>query len=167
MLAHKNIDLHLNTDFFEVKKDIPSTTKVIYSGPIDRLFDYKHGDLEWRTLEFEEEVKNVNDYQGTSVMNYAEANVPYTRIHEPHHLHPERAHKINKTLIIKEFSKKDERDDPYYPIGGKSNQEIFNKYMEEVKKQKNIIVGGRLGDYKYYDMHHTIERALNIFETEL
>ena len=167
MLAHKNIDLHLNTDFFEIKDNIPPTTKIIYSGPIDRLFDYKHGDLEWRTLEFEEEVKNVNDYQGTSVMNYAEANVPYTRIHEPHHLHPEREHKIDKTLIIKEFSKKDERDDPYYPIGGKSNQEIFNKYMEEVKKQKNIIVGGRLGDYKYYDMHHTIERALNIFETEL
>ncbi|KGL63240.1 UDP-galactopyranose mutase [Polaribacter sp. Hel1_85] len=167
MLAHSNIDVHLNTDFFEVKDQIPSSTKIIYSGPIDRLFDYKHGDLEWRTLEFEEEVKEVNDYQGTSVMNYAETNVPFTRIHEPHHLHPERNHTINKTLIIKEFSKKDERDDPYYPIGGKMNQEIFNNYMEEVKNQGNIIVGGRLGDYKYYDMHHTIERALTIFETEL
>lgn len=167
MLNHNNIDLHLNTDFFTIKDQIPSTTKIIYSGPIDRLFDYKHGDLEWRTLEFEEEVKNVNDYQGTSVMNYAEVTVPYTRIHEPQHLHPEREHTLDKTLIIKEFSKKDYRDDPYYPIGGKINQEIFNNYMQEVKKQGNIIVGGRLGDYKYYDMHHTIERALTIFETEL
>lgn len=167
MLSHKNIDVHLNTDFFDIRDKIPKTTKIIYSGPIDRLFNYKFGDLEWRTLEFKEEVKNVNDYQGTSVMNYAEKSIPYTRIHEPHHLHPEREHKNNKTLIIKEFSKKDFRDDPYYPIGGKKNQEIFNKYLQEVKSQKNIIIGGRLGDYKYYDMHHTIERALNIFETEL
>lgn len=167
MLDHPNIDVHLDTDFFKVKDEIPSSTKIIYSGPIDRLFDYKHGDLEWRTLEFEEEVKNVNDYQGTSVMNYAEVSVPYTRIHEPQHLHPERKHTLDKTLIIKEFSKKDERDDPYYPIGGEVNQKIFNKYMLEVEKQGNIIVGGRLGDYKYYDMHHTIERALSIFETEL
>lgn len=167
MLEHPNIDIHLNTDFFDIKDAIPDAITIIYSGPIDRLFNYKHGDLEWRTLDFEEEVIHVNDYQGTSVMNYAETKVPYTRIHEPHHLHPERTHNIEKTLIIKEFSKKDERDDPYYPIGGKRNQEIFNKYMDEVEAQKNIIVGGRLGDYKYYDMHHTIERALQIFETEI
>lgn len=167
MLNHKNIDVFLNTDFFEIKKQIPKSTKIIYSGPIDRLFDYKHGDLEWRTLDFEEEVKEVNDYQGTSVMNYAEKSVPYTRIHEPHHLHPEREHKSATTLIIKEFSKKDFRDDPYYPIGGKNNQEIFNKYLQEIDKQKNIIIGGRLGDYKYYDMHHTINRALEVFETKL
>lgn len=167
MLSHQNIDVHLNTDFFEIKNQISPKTTIIYSGPLDKLFDYKHGDLEWRTLVFEKEIKSVNDYQGTSVMNYAEYEVPYTRIHEPHHLHPERNHHLNKTLIIKEFSKKDDRNDPYYPIGGKKNQDIFKKYMQEVLKHKNIIVGGRLGDYKYYDMHHTIERALEVFENEI
>lgn len=167
MLAHKKIDIHLNKDFFEIKDQIPSTAKIIYSGPIDRLFNYKFGDLEWRTLSFEMETKDVNDYQGTSVMNYADIEVPYTRIHEPLHLHPERKYSKNKTLIIKEFSKDDNRDDPYYPIGGTQNQKIFNKYLEEVKKQKNIIIGGRLGDYKYYDMHHTIERALHVFDKEI
>jgi len=166
LLSNKNIEVKLNTDFFEVRKNISPKSVLIYSGPIDRLFDYKFGDLEWRTLRFEEEIKLVEDFQGTSVMNYADEQFPYTRIHEPRHLHPERAYSSNKTLIIKEYSKKDYRNDPFYPIGGEKNREIFNRYQTEAKHQ-NIIIGGRLADYKYYDMHHTIERALELFKTKI
>lgn len=166
LLSNKNIDIRLNTDFFDVRDRISPKSVLIYSGPIDRLFDYKFGDLEWRTLSFEEEVKPVEDFQGTSVMNYAEEQFPFTRIHEPRHLHPERIYSSDKTLIIKEYSKKDFRDDPYYPIGGEKNRALFNQYQAEAKLQ-NIIIGGRLADYKYYDMHHTIERALELFKTKI
>lgn len=164
MLSSKNIKVSLNTDFFDIWDKIDSKTTIIYSGEIDRLFGYKYGDLEYRTLDFEYEVKNVVDYQGTSVMNYANSEIPYTRIHEPKHLHPERNHSGNKTLIIKEFSKEASRNEPFYPIGNKTNKDRYRKYIEELKLHKNLIVGGRLGDYKYYDMHHTIEQALLIFE---
>lgn len=164
MFSSKNIKVSLNTDFFGIWDEIDSKTTIIYSGEIDRLFGYKYGDLEYRTLDFEYEVKNVVDYQGTSVMNYANSEIPYTRIHEPKHLHPERNHSCNKTLIIKEFSKEASRNEPFYPIGNKTNKDRYRKYIEELKLHKNLIVGGRLGDYKYYDMHHTIEQALLIYE---
>ncbi|MDP7319730.1 MAG: UDP-galactopyranose mutase [Bacteriovoracaceae bacterium] len=164
MLDHKNIQLKLNTDFFEVKEQLNGDALIIYSGPIDQYFDYKHGHLEWRTLKFEKEVKGVRDYQGTSVMNYAEEEVPYTRIHEPSHLHPEREPNEEKALIIKEFSLKDDGSNPYYPINDERNSNLVLKYREEADKSENLIISGRLGDYKYYDMHHTINMALELFE---
>ncbi len=164
MLDHKNIQLKLNTDFFEVKEQLNDDALIIYSGPIDQYFDYKHGHLEWRTLKFEKEVKGVRDYQGTSVMNYAEEEVPYTRIHEPSHLHPEREPNEEKALIIKEFSLKDDGSNPYYPINDERNSNLVLKYREEADKSENLIISGRLGDYKYYDMHHTINMALELFE---
>ncbi len=168
LLASENIEVKLNVDFFDIKDNIPDDVTVIYTGEIDRLFDYKYGDLEYRTLTFEKEVINVEDYQGTSVMNYAELDVPYTRIHEPKHLHVEREEFTKKrTLIIKEYSKADYRNEPYYPLGGEKNQKIYNQYLSELKSLKNIIIGGRLADYKYYDMHHTIERALQVFEEQI
>lgn len=168
LLASSNIEVKLNVDFFDIKESIPKDVTIIYTGEIDRLFDYKYGDLEYRTLIFEKEVVNVEDYQGTSVMNYAELDVPYTRIHEPKHLHPERdQYKEDKTLIIKEYSKPDYRNDPYYPLGGEQNQKIYKQYLNELKTLNNIIIGGRLADYKYYDMHHTIERALQVFEEQI
>ena len=120
--------------------------------------------MEWRTLKFEKEVKGVRDYQGTSVMNYAEEEVPYTRIHEPSHLHPEREPNEEKALIIKEFSLKDDGSNPYYPINDERNSNLVLKYREEADKSENLIISGRLGDYKYYDMHHTINMALELFE---
>ena len=167
LLDHKNIHLMLNTDFFELRKQIPEKIMVIYSGAIDQYFDYKFGRLEYRTLQFEISVENCEDFQGTSVMNYAEETIPYTRIHEPRHLHPERNYPKNKTLIIKEYSMADNGQNPYYPLNDDKNQQLIKKYREEAGKLKNLIISGRLGDYKYYDMHHTIARALEIFDTKL
>lgn len=168
MLSSDRITVKLNTDYFDIKDTIPKNTIIIYTGEIDRLFDYKYGDLEYRTLTFEKEVVNVQDYQGTSVMNFAELDIPYTRIHEPKHLHADRKYfNQNETLIIREYSKDDYRQDPYYPIGGKRNQDIYQKYSSELKSLKNFIIGGRLADYKYYDMHHTIERALDVYQNQI
>ena len=164
LLSNPLIDVRLNSDFFDIKNKLPKDALIIYSGPIDQYFDYCYGKLDWRTLEFENEIKPHNDYQGTSVMNYADLEVPYTRIHEPKHLHPERNYAKDKTLIIKEYSKLDDGSNPYYPINDKRNQELILKYKALADKEKNLIIAGRLGDYKYYDMHQTIARALEVFE---
>ena len=168
LLASKNIMLKLDTDFHQIRDQFSSGTKIIYSGSIDSLLDYKYGALDYRTLSFEKEVVEYEDYQGTSVMNYANQDIPYTRIHEPKHLHPERDYPSDKTLIIKEFSAEANREDPYYPIGGEKNRLLYNKYLKEIKKTcPNFIVGGRLGDYKYYDMHHVIREALNVYSKDI
>ena len=164
LLSNPLIDVQLNSDFFDIKNKLTKDALIIYSGPIDQYFDYCYGKLDWRTLEFENEIKPHNDYQGTSVMNYADLEVPYTRIHEPKHLHPERNYAKDKTLIIKEYSKLDDGSNPYYPINDKRNQELILKYKALADKEKNLIIAGRLGDYKYYDMHQTIARALEVFE---
>ncbi len=165
MLNHPKITLMLNTDFFEVKDNIPESSKIIYSAPIDKLFNYKYGALEWRSLKFEFESKDVDDFQGTSVMNYAEEEIPFTRIHEWKHLHPEREiFSENITLLTKEFSIEGDKENPYYPIGGDQNREILHKYQAHATQLQNYIIGGRLGEYKYYDMHQTIAKGLEIFE---
>ncbi|CAK8716936.1 UDP-galactopyranose mutase [Candidatus Electrothrix aarhusensis] len=163
MLKNERITLQLNTDYFAMKDRIPESTTIIYSGPIDKFFDYKYGRLEWLTLDFEKKIVNVEDYQGNSVMNYAERSVPYTRIHEPRHLHPERTYSRDKTMIIKEYSVKKGENNPYYPITDPRNTEILSCYLQE-KKKTNVVIGGRLGDYKYYDMDQTIETALSVYK---
>ena len=167
LLSDTKIDVMLNTDFFDIRDAIPASTCVIYSGPIDKFFDYKYGTLEWRTLTFEQEVKDVEDFQGTAVMNYAEESIPYTRIHEPRHLHPERDYTKEKSLIIKEYSKGGAGLDPYYPIDNDVNRAIFDQYDHDARALENVYIGGRLGDYRYYDMHHTIGRALELYETKI
>lgn len=164
MLQNPLIDVQLNTDFFELRHQVPKDAFIIYSGPIDQYFNYCYGKLEWRTLEFEHEIMPYNDYQGTSVMNFADLEIPYTRVHEPKHLHSERHYTKDKTLIIKEFSKKDDGTNPFYPINDSTNQELISKYRLLADQQKNLLIAGRLGDYKYYDMHQTIARALEVFE---
>lgn len=167
MLSNPKIKVNLNTDFFKIRDKINHKSTIIYSGPIDQLFNYCFGKLEWRSLRFEHKYIDVDDYQGTSVMNYAEESIPYTRIHEWKHLHPEREeiYRKNITLITKEYSIKDNGEDPYYPIGGDKNREILAKYNNEAKKLKNFIIGGRLGEYKYHDMHQTIAKGLEIFNS--
>lgn len=164
LLKNPLISVHLNTDYFSIKNLIPKNTTLIYSGPIDQFFDYKFGKLEWRTLRFDYEWPEVEDYQGTSVMNYAEAEIPFTRIHEPRHLHPEREYPKDKTVIVKEYSMKDDGSNPYYPINNEYNQQLILKYREAASNENNVIISGRLGDYKYYDMHDTINMALEQFE---
>lgn len=165
MVDSQFIRVFLGTDYFQVRDFIKLGMKTIYSGPIDKLFDFKHGELEWRTLDFEFENLQMDDYQGCAVVNYPDASVPFTRIHEFKHLHPERE-SIGMTSIAREFSRVSERnDEPYYPINTSRNSNIYSKYREEVKAKENLIVGGRLGSYKYLDMHMAIGMALRDFES--
>jgi UDP-galactopyranose mutase len=124
--------------------------------------------LGWRTLDFEIESLECDDFQGTSVMNYSDLTTPYTRIHEFKHLHPERDHKFGVTTIMKEFSRVGTRaDDPYYPINSSVDRQALLKYRERAKEEINYIFGGRLGSYQYLDMHMAIASALQIFENEI
>lgn len=172
MADHPNIDVRLDTDFFDVRDEIPATTPVVYTGPLDRYFDYSEGWLGWRTLDFEQEVLHgCGDFQGTPVMNYADEEVPYTRIHEFRHFHPERAYPEDKTVIVREFSRFAEKDDePYYPINTPEDREKLTFYRSLAKKEaaeRNVLFGGRLGTYQYLDMHMAIGSALSMFDNKL
>lgn len=165
LLADKKIRVLLNTDFFSLRDRLNKDACLIYSGPIDRFFDYKYGKLSWRTIRFEKETLDMEDYQGNSVVNYPGPDVPYTRIHEPKHLHPEREISKDKTIIFREYSQLDQGDNPYYPIASTENQRLLALYQQDAAQLQNVFITGRLGDYKYYDMHHTIARSLEIFES--
>ncbi|MEU7480084.1 UDP-galactopyranose mutase [Lentzea sp. NPDC042327] len=172
MADHPNIDVKLSTDFFDVRDEIPAGTPIVYTGPLDRYFDYSEGWLGWRTLDFEQEVLPIGDFQGTPVMNYNDADVPYTRIHEFRHFHPERdTYPSDKTVIVREFSRSAEKDDePYYPINTAEDREKLERYRELAKAEaaeKNVIFGGRLGTYKYLDMHMAIGSALSVFDNKI
>ncbi|QNA43860.1 UDP-galactopyranose mutase [Lacibacter sediminis] len=167
LLSDPLIDVRLNTDFFDVKDQLAADATIIYSGPLDRYFNYSLGKLNWRTLQFEKQVVGVEDYQGTSVMNFADVAVPYTRQHEPRHLHPERSYTKEKTIVFTEYSKADDGSEPFYPIPNAENIALAKEYRKLVGQEKNLIVAGRLGDYKYYDMHETINRALEIFDDQI
>ena len=138
----------------------------IYTGPLDKLFNYKHGKLGWRSLKFKHKIINQSDYQGTSVINYPQLKFKYTRIHEPKHLHLERKYNNKSTLIIKEYPISDDNE-PYYPINDIKNRQIHRLYKKEIIKLKNFIIGGRLADYAYYDMDMTISAALVKFDNIL
>jgi len=165
LLAHKKIRVLLNTDYFSIKDRLRSDACLVYSGPIDRFFNFKFGKLTWRTLRFEQETVNMEDYQGNSVINFPEPDFPYTRIHEPRHLHPEKEYTKEKTILFREYSLPDQGDAPYYPISSEDNRRRLSLYKQEAASLKHVFISGRLGDYQYYDMHHTIARALEIFET--
>ncbi|MBS1598519.1 MAG: UDP-galactopyranose mutase [Bacteroidetes bacterium] len=165
LLSDKKITVLLNTDFFSVRNQLKKNAIIIYSGPIDKFFDYRFGKLSWRTLSFHQETISVEDFQGNAVINYPEKEIPYIRIHEPKHLHPERNYTTEKTIIFKEYSMKDDGKNPFYPILSDDNQQKYDLYKKEADQLKNVFIAGRLGDYKYYDMHQTIEKALDIFET--
>lgn len=169
ILSHPLISVQLGVDYFDIKSKVPSDCMVIYTGAIDRYFEYKFGQLGWRTTDFTEELIDIPDYQGTSVMNYAGLDVKYTRIHEFKHYHPERKQSENQTIIFKEYSRFASRqgDTPYYPINTSKDKEVFALYKEEAKKEKNVIFGGRLGNYVYVDMHQAIAMALNTFESRI
>lgn len=176
MADHELIEVRLNTDWFEVSDQIRADNPdapVVYTGPLDRYFNYEEGTLGWRTLDFETEVLDIPDFQGTSVMNYNDAEFPYTRIHEFRHFHPERAdvYPKDKTVIMKEYSRFAEGDDePYYPINTPDDREMLLKYRERADKETadhKVFFGGRLGTYQYLDMHMAIASALNMFDNKL
>jgi UDP-galactopyranose mutase len=163
------IDVRLSTDWFDVREDLARPgLPVVYTGPLDRYFGYQEGRLGWRTLDFETEVVPVMDHQGTPVMNYADAAVPYTRIHEFRHFHPERDYPDDKTVIMREFSRAAEDDDePYYPINTPRDREMLLRYRELAKREPDVVFGGRLGTYQYLDMHMAIAAALTTYDDVL
>lgn len=168
ILNNKKIRVEYNADYFLLRDQIKSDSRVIYSGPIDQFFNYKFGHLGWRTLRFEKEIVSKTFFQSNSVVNYPHQKVPYTRIHEFKYYHPERKTDDHQTVIFKEFSKKCENDEtPYYPINTVDDKKIYTQYENEAKNLKNVIIGGRLGAYKYFDMHHVIAMALKVFDERI
>ena len=171
MADHPNIEVRLDTDWFDVRDALPDTVPVVYTGPLDRYFNYAEGELGWRTLDFEHEVLNTGDFQGTSVMNYADLDVPFTRIHEFRHFHPERDYRTDKTVIFREYSRFAQRgDEPYYPINTAEDRAKLDRYRELARKETanhNVLFGGRLGTYKYLDMHMAIGSALSMYDNRI
>ena len=160
----KGSDIILNTNFIDNKDELTKRAKnIIYTGPIDEYFDYCYGKLEYRSVRFETEILDKKSFQGNAVVNYTDIDVPYTRIIE--HKHFEFGDQ-SKTIISKEFSSDwDIGKEPYYPINDEKNNSLFEKYKKLSSTLPNIYFGGRLGSYKYYDMHIVIKEALEFIRT--
>ncbi len=176
MADDPRITVTLDTDFFDESQPFNKTATagvlpVVYTGPIDRYFDFAHGDLSWRTLDFETEVLPVGDFQGTPVMNYADPEIAYTRIHEFRHFHPERDYyPADKTVVMREFSRFADNaaaDEPYYPVNTPQDREKLLAYRELAKAEAGVHFGGRLGTYQYLDMHMAIGAALSMYDNTL
>jgi UDP-galactopyranose mutase len=169
MVDHPNIEVRLNTDFSDMRSDLLGRLPVVYTGPLDAYFGFQAGDLGWRTLDFDLEVLAIADFQGTPVMNYADADVPFTRIHEFRHFHPERDwYPKDKTVIMREYSRFASRgDEPYYPINTARDRERLLTYREMADREPGVLFGGRLGTYKYLDMHMAIGSALSMYSNRL
>ena len=160
------IDVKTNTDYFAFIKENPDIAeKTVFTGMIDEYYDYKLGALEYRSVRFETEVLDTDNYQGNAVVNYTEREVPYTRIIE--HKHFEFGTQ-EKTVISREYSSEwSVGMEPYYPVNNEQNNTLFEKYRELAEKESKVIFGGRLGNYKYYDMDKVIEAPLEMCEKEL
>ena len=167
------IDVHLSTDFFDTSQPyhrdaLRGRVPVVYTGPVDRYFDYSQGALSWRTIDLEVEYPQTGDFQGTSVMNYPDADVAYTRIIEPRHFHPERDYPRDRTVIMKEYSRfAGEGDEPYYPVNAPQDREMLLVYRDLVAQEEGVFFGGRLGTYQYLDMHMAIGSALSMVDNRL
>ncbi len=173
MADHPNIEVKLGVDYFDEsqpfnKKDVRGQLPVVYTGPVDRYFDYELGELKWRTIDLESETLETGDFQGTSVMNYADESVPFTRIIEPRHFHPERDYAKDKTIIMREYSRFASRDDePYYPVNSADDRSTLLEYRERAEAEPSTLFGGRLGTYQYLDMHMAIGAALSMADNKL
>lgn len=156
------VDIRLGTDYLENKSEFNSLAKrVIYTGAIDAYFDYKFGCLEYRGIRFENELLDISNFQGNAVVNYTDREIPWTRIIEHKWFEP--SIELPYTIISHEYSSEWKRgDEPYYPVNDEKNTELYEKYKNLAKKETNMIFGGRLGEYKYYDMDQVILSALNI-----
>ena len=181
MVIRKIIGLIDNDHFFEetetadnkawkiedlIRENLKNYDKIIYTGMIDKFFDYKLGELEYRSLRFETEEKDVGNYQGNAVINYTDAETPYTRVIEHKHFEFGKGDP-DKTIITREYPADWHRgDEPYYPINNERNNGLYQKYAELAKKQDKVIFGGRLGQYKYYNMDQVIGAALITVKNE-
>lgn len=173
------LEVRLETNYFddpEIQQLRDQGILTVYTGPIDRFYDFQFGELKWRSLTLEKEVLDVDDFQGCPVMNYADLEPKYTRIHEFKHFHPERtsdpdysdtayAPKSGKTVIVREYSKTwHQGEEPYYPVNTAEDRATLEQYQALAAKDPNVIFGGRLGEYAYYDMDKTIAAALDKFD---
>ena len=161
----KNIEVKTNYDYFDHEEELKKiANKIVFTGPIDKFYNYKYGELEYRSLRFETETLNIENYQGNAVVNYTEYEIPYTRIIEHKHFENTTS---SKTIITREYPDSwNKEKEPYYPINDEKNNSLYSKYKKLADEDKKIIFGGRLGQYKYYDMHKVIEEALKCVKEE-
>ena len=162
---NEGIEVKLNTDYFLNREYFESiSNKIVFTGSIDEFFDYSLGELEWRSLRFENEILNIEDYQGNAIVNYTDIQIPYTRITEHKHFN---FSKNCNTIITKEFPQAwDRTKEKFYPVNDDKNNKLYLKYKEMINPHK-FIFGGRLADYKYYDMHQVIGSALDRWKKEM
>ena len=162
------VRVHCGVDFFAVRERVAPGTPVVYTGPLDRYFDDRAGRLSWRTLDLRTEVLEVDDFQGTSVLNYADEDVAHTRVHEFQHYHPERRAVPGRTVVMTEFSRwAQPGDEPYYPVDTPEDRRRLATYRELAKAENGVHFGGRLGSYQYLDMHMAIASALTAYDNEI
>ncbi|MCL3861152.1 FAD-dependent oxidoreductase [Actinotalea sp. K2] len=173
MVDHPRIDVRLGSDFFDPgqpfhRDAVVGQVPVVYTGPVDSYFDLVAGPLSWRTLDLQQEVLPTGDHQGTSVMNYADQDVPETRVHEFRHLHPERGYGRDATVIMRERSRfAGPGDEPYYPVSTPDDRQRLAVYRELAGNESGVHFGGRLGTYQYLDMHMAIGSALALVDNRL
>ena len=175
MIDDPRIHVTLNTDFFDEsqplnKKALVGKVPVVYTGPVDRYFDYELGDLKWRTVDFKEVRYDEGDHFGCPVMNFADSDVPYTRAIEFKNFNPERKDSQNpdKTVVWEEYSRFATREDePYYPVNTAEDKALYEQYAAKAAQEPKVVFGGRLGTYKYYDMHNVIYTALTAYEEQV
>lgn len=168
----KGIEIRLNTEYLENKEELDKLAeKIIYTGPIDAYYGYKLGTLEYRSVRFETELLNQSNFQGNAAVNYTDEETPWTRIIEHKWFEfgkDSEGNDIPKTIISREYSSEWKLgDEPYYPVNDEKNSVLYRKYKKLAEKESNVIFGGRLGEYKYYDMDVTIAAALQMCELEL
>ena len=160
----EGIEVKLNTDFFDDRQRWKNIAdKIIFTGMIDQYFDYCYGELEYRGLNFEFETLDIENYQGNAVINYTDAETPYTRIIEHKHFESSQS---PKTIITREYPKTWKKgEEAYYPMNDEKNSELFKKYQELAENEDNVIFGGRLGMYQYFDMWQVIDEALKLVKS--
>lgn len=176
MIDDPRITVTLGTDFFDASQPFnrdalaEAGVPVVYTGPVDRYFDYRLGELTWRTVEFKEVRYDEGDHFGCPVMNFSDADVPYTRAIEFKNFNPERCDRQNpdRTVIWQEYSRFAERgDEPYYPVNTPADRELYAQYERLAQQETNTVFGGRLGTYRYYDMHQVIDSALTTYDERI
>ncbi len=160
------VEVRLNVDFLNEREQLEKLAdKIVYTGMIDEYFDFCYGKLEYRTLHFEHEVVDTPNYQGNAVVNYTDRDIPYTRIIEHRHF-DEESSSGDKSVITREYpSEWSEGAEPYYPINDQKNLDLYQKYSELAQQNDKTIFGGRLGLYRYFDMHNIVEQVLSIKES--
>jgi UDP-galactopyranose mutase len=165
----EGVECRTNEDFFANREQLSTLAdKIVFTGQLDQFYDYKYGKLNFRTVSFETEIINKSNYQGNAVVNYTEAEVPYTRVIEHKHFESfgQAVYDNPKTVVSREYSTEwKEGMEPYYPVNDEQNNEMAEKYRALASQEKDVIFGGRLAEYKYYDMAPIVEKVINLFNT--